>query len=119
MRLYRGDIVELKNIDNINIDSLGKNIQNMHRPYLIVSNNINNIKSNIVNIVPLSKQIQKEYPMHVKLNKEKYGFKYDSLVCCEQILTINQDHIGRIVSHVDKEDLQRINKALTIQFISC
>ena len=116
--LKRGDIVWLK--ENVKSD-LGENINNSNRPYIIISNDKNNSseKSHIVNIACLTKQEKKfYYPMHVFLDKNKYNLQYNSLICCEQILTINKEYINRKISSLDEKDLKLLNKALYIQLIN-
>ena len=56
--------------------------------------------------------------MHIKLLKKKYGLEYDSLLYCEQVLTVNKDCIKRIIGHLDADDIKLLNKALAVQLIS-
>ena len=56
--------------------------------------------------------------MHVFLYKDKYNLQYDTLICCEQILTINKEYINRKISSLDEKDLKLLNKALYIQLIN-
>lgn len=114
--LKRGDIVWLN--DNLSI-RLGRNVQSISRPYVVISNNTNNKFSPTVNLACLSKQTKKSnYPMHVLLDKRKYNLEFDSVIFAEQIMTVNKNEIVEVVDSLDNEDLAKLNKALYIQLIT-
>lgn len=115
MRLRRGDIVWLSKDLKIN---LGSNVQDIDRPYVIISNDINNKKCPTVNIACLSKKVNKaNYPMHVFILKDKYNLEYDGVIYTEQVLTVNKDKIREKVGSLDNEDLEKLNKAIYTQLI--
>lgn len=115
MRLQRGDLVWLSKDLRIN---LGANVQDIDRPFVIISNNINNDRCPTVNIACLSKQTSKaNYPMHVFVDKSKYGLEYDGVIYTEQVLTVNKNKIREKVGSLDKEDLEKLNAAIFIQLI--
>ena len=112
----KGDVIWLKEDASIN---LGKNVQDINRPFVIVSNNTNNRFAPTVNIACLTKQINKcNYPMHVLLKGEDYNFDYNFIICTEQIITVNKDFISNKKFCLKKEDLNKLNKALSIQLIN-
>ena len=117
IKVKRGDIIWLKK--EMLFELLGKSVQDLERPYLVISNNKNNDKAPTINIVSLSKQLKKaNYPMHVLLEKAKYnGLKKDSVVLVEQIKTIEKIYVKEKVGSLDKEDINKLNKAIFIQFI--
>lgn len=116
MNIKRGDIVWLK--DNISYHNIGGSVQDINRPYIVISNDINNAKANIVNLACISKQIRKsKYPMHVYLDKTKYNLKYNSVAFMEQIVTLPKDFIKEKVSSLDIEDIKKLNRAIIIQMI--
>lgn len=116
MRIKRGDIVWLNEELEIN---LGKNVQSISRPYVVISNNLNNKLCPTVNVACLTTQDSKaRYPMHVLLDKSKYGFKHNSVIYTEQVLTVNKHEIRSIISTLDKEDLEKLNQAIYIQLIN-
>lgn len=115
MKLMRGDIVWLDPSLSIN---LGDNVQNIDRPWVILSNNRNNKLCPIVNIACLTKQDSKaNYPMHVLINKNKYRLDHNSVICIEQLLTVNADKVVEKIVSLDAEDISRIDKAIYIQLI--
>ena len=117
IKVKRGDIIWLEK--EMLFELLGKSVQDLERPYLVISNNKNNDKSPTINIVSLSKQLKKaNYPMHILLEKSKYnGLKKDSVVLVEQIKTIEKIYVKEKVGSLDKDDIDKLNKAIFIQFI--
>ena len=112
----RGDIVWLK--EDVPYFTMGENVQYTNRPYVVISNNINNKKCPTVNLACISKQVKKaNYPMHVFLNKKKYGLRYDSIIFAEQLSTVNKSYIKEVVASLDKEDMMKFNRALFVQVI--
>lgn len=115
MKLRRGDLVWLSRDLNIN---LGDNVQDIDRPFVIISNNINNEKCPTVNIACLSKQVSKaNYPMHVFIKKDKYNLDYDGVIYTEQVLTVNKNKVREKIGSLDKNDLEKLNGAIYTQLI--
>ena len=116
MIVKRGDIVWLN--EEIPYYELGGSVQSIGRPYIVISNNTNNTLAPTINVASISKQIRKSnYPMHVYLDKEKYGLEYNSVVFTEQVMTIPKDFIKTKIGSLDKEDMAKLNKAIFIQMI--
>lgn len=114
--ILRGDIVWP---DKSMSFELGDNVQDITRPYVVISNNTNNALCPTVNLACLTKKTEKaNYPMHVLIKGEKYGMKYDSVIYVEQIITINKSNIFRKFARLDKEDLKKLDKAIYIQLIN-
>ena len=102
--MLRGDICIYK------LPDVGKHIQNGIRPVICVSNNINNAKSEVVQVLAISTKKDK-LPMHVEINSTKEK----SYVFCEQIFTIRKDEIISYVGHATKNEMKKINRALLLQ----
>lgn len=102
MKAKRGDIVYLKKCP-----ACEKHIQGNKRPYLVVSNDVGNWHSDICLIVPLTKQRKKmTQPTHTVINFN------DSMVLCEQIMTVSQDDIECINGYVTQYDMEKVNACL-------
>ena len=56
--------------------------------------------------------------MHVYLDKNKYGLKYNSVVFTEQVKTIPKKYIKENIASLDKEDIKKLNQAVYIQMIN-
>lgn len=90
-----------------------QNVQFGKRPVIIISNNVSNLYSKLVTIVPCTTNINKNHqPTHTIVN---LGTEEDSLVLCEMILTINKNLLGRFMGILDDDSMQAINKCLAIQ----
>lgn len=117
MMLKRGDIIWLKR--SLLPNDFGGSVQSFNRPYIVISNNINNKKAPIINVACMSTQTSKShYSMHAFIEKEKYGLEKDSVVFAEQVMTIPKSYVHTVVGHLDDEDMKRLNKAIYIQMIN-
>lgn len=114
MELRKYDIVTLKY--GVDLSFLGKHMQKtMNRPFVILSNDINNKYSPNVNIAPLTTQLNKILPCHAKLK----GIKRESFVLCEQIVPIDKNLIHKVLEHIkENEDCNEIKRAITVQLIA-
>lgn len=99
MEIKKGDIIYLKKTDKD--DVLRK------RPYVIVSNDIGNYFSEICLAVPLTTKMKKtNMPTHTIIDY------HGSMIMAEQIHTIRQEEIERVVHHLGKADMRNIEKCL-------
>lgn len=101
-----------------NLCQNGKSVQSGYRPVFIVSNNMNNEHSPILNVIPLTSRQKKKLPVHVELsNYEEYGLQAKSTMLIEQITTISIDDIDRYVGTIrDESVFNDIYRAMSIQF---
>lgn len=119
MLITRGNIVWLKPKAE-NIEKFGDNVQDiLGRPFVVISNDINNKFSPTVQLASITKQVKKaNYPMHVYLKKELYNsLSYNSIVLLEQVITINKEFIDKVTNHLCPKDIMSLNKAVIIQMI--
>lgn len=102
MKAKRGDIIYLKGTF-----PMRAHIQGGNRPFVVISNNLGNLHSDICLIVPLTGSKRKHpLPTHAHIS-------YNHSIClCEQIFTISQSDIGTIKYHLTFEDMRRINRCL-------
>lgn len=80
------------------------------RPVIIVSNDINNLYSDTVSIVPITSNISKIYPFEILIRfNKKNGLSNDSKAQCHQIRTISKTRLNNIklgiLSTKESEDL--------------
>lgn len=89
------------------------NVQNGRRPVIIVSNNVANCVSNNVTIVPCTTNTDKnpEQPTHyiMALNS-----KEDSMVLCEDIITISKSLLAGFMGILDEHIMQEIDECLKV-----
>ena len=114
MKFKQGQIIYLKEEASVN---LGENIQSLERPFVIISNDINNTYCPTLNIASITKQIHKSnYPMHVLISKRKYNLQEESMALLESVFTVNKGFVREIVATLDEEDIEKVKKAIIVQF---
>lgn len=105
-KVKRGDIVYIR-MKKQNIEE--SSVMEYSRPYLVVSNDTGNYHSNICIAVPLtSKEKKLTQPTHYRISY------HDSVVLCEQILTLSQSDISGIRYHLKDEEMKEIDKCLKV-----
>lgn len=79
------------------------------RPAVIVSNDMCNQNSPVVEVVYLTGQKKTLLPTHVSILA-----KIPSTALCEQVSSVSVDRLGEFVKRCTKKELEEINKALKI-----
>ena len=93
-------------------------IQGGRRPVLVVSNDTGNYHSTIVEVIPLSRRINKanHMPTHVTISaNHENGLSSDSVALAEQVQTINQSQLTSWLGRLAHGDLVMIGRARRIQ----
>ena len=80
------------------------------RPAIIVSNDVGNNVSPVVEIVYLTTKEKQELPTHVEIRSAKYP----STAICEQVTTIAKTRIGKFISKCTPTEMMNIDIALAI-----
>ena len=82
------------------------------RPGVIFQNNIGNIYSPNVVVLPLTSQIKKDLqPTHVILPAKTTGLRLDSMVLCENPKCISKEKLGRYILTLSDEYVSKIAAA--------
>lgn len=91
----------------------GDNVQSGKRPCIIVSNDVNNIFSNNIMIVPCTTNLNKEksQPTHytTKITKD-----VESVVLCESIFTISKHLLSSFIGVLDNNTMNEIDECIKI-----
>lgn len=82
----------------------GGSVQMGKRPVLIVQNDVGNMKSPTVVVVPLTTAEKKWQIVHVEIPTST-GIPKESIALCEQIMTISKDCLGRRIGMVNDDEL--------------
>lgn len=98
MEIYRGDIFYIKKIN-----------QDTGRPAVIVSNNDINESQNMVEVVYLVEKPNESLPTHAKVR-----CYLPSTALCEQIVSVSKDRIDGFIRTCTDEEIEKINKGLSI-----
>ena len=78
------------------------------RPAIVVSNDINNCNSNVIEIVYLTTKYKTPLPTHVTITTTGVT----STVLCEQITSIDTSRLSDYIGRCSKEDMDAIDHAL-------
>jgi mRNA interferase MazF len=86
------------------------------RPWLVLSNNMNNTYSPMINAIPFTAKNKKSIPVHVPVHAgEVEGIYKDSILEIEQITSVNKVDFTKKIGYAS-EDLQyRIFTCMLIQ----
>lgn len=102
--VHRGDIYIH------DLPDMGKNIQRGLRPVVCVSNDINNRKSNTIQVLAISTR-KGDMPTHVEIN----SIEQKSYVYCEQIFTVRQDELQSYIGHATQREMAMVSRELIMQ----
>ncbi len=110
MDIKRGDII-LVDLEPVKGSETGK-----IRPCVIIQNDIGNKFSSttIVVIITSQKEISKEYPTDVWVEKDKSGLNLDSIIQGDQIRTISKERIVKKLGHFDDVIIKKIDEVIRI-----
>lgn len=85
------------------------------RPVLVIQNNIGNKHSSTVIVAVITSQQKAELPTHVILSKNT-RLDYNSTVLLEQIRTIDKIRLRNFITHINREDMKKVESALLVSF---
>ena len=86
--------------------------QRAGRPGIIVSNNVGNKSSSIVEVVFITAQSKDNLPTHVKI--PAIGKLVESVALCEQINTISQTRLSDKLCILGDEEMAKIQAAMMV-----
>ncbi|MEO7624360.1 MAG: type II toxin-antitoxin system PemK/MazF family toxin [Candidatus Saccharimonadales bacterium] len=90
----------------VNFDpTVGSEIQKK-RPALIVSNDVSNLYSPLVTVLPISSKVSKPYPFEVLVEAGISGLKIRSLIKANQIRTVDKQRLtGPAVGRISNPEI--------------
>ena len=85
------------------------------RPVIIIQNDTGNKHSPTVICAAITSRMNKaKLPTHVELDSTKCDLVKDSVILLEQLRTIDKKRLKDKVCHVDREIIEKVDKALLI-----
>ena len=83
------------------------------KPLIILQNNVGNCFSPTIIIAAITSVSKKsrKFPTHYHLN-DRCGLVKPSVVMLEQIRTIDKSRLKNYIGHLNKDDMENINKTL-------
>lgn len=112
MEIRKGDIFWAELPDR----NCKTNIQKGLRPVVVIQNNMGNLHSPTLNVVPLTSNLNKtNIPCHVFVSRE-CGIPTDSLALIEQNMPIDKSSLKSKIGSCTEEILSEIEEAILIQY---
>lgn len=89
---------------------------NKKRPIVIISNNISNIYSEVITVIPITSNISKVYPFEALIKSNSVsGLSQDSKAQCQQIRTISKTRIIKpLLGKISVDEMEQIEMALKL-----
>ena len=84
------------------------------RPVLIIQNDIGNKHSPTVICAAFTSKMKATLPTHVEIRANNYDMMRDSVILLEQVRTIDKVRLKEKVCHLDRDVLERIDRALCV-----
>ncbi len=102
--INRGDVFYVDRVQSYGHE------QRAGRPAIVVSNDVNNSHSSVVEIVYLTTQPKTDMPTHVLVR----ATGIPSTALCEQVQTVDASRLGSFCGHCSATEMQAIDTALLV-----
>jgi len=99
----------------VNLGTTSGSIQGGVRPVIVISNDMANVHSPVIHVVPVTTRAKNNLPTHVEID-ETSGLNTLSTAMAEQSMLINKESFIKLVGKLDAKQISKIEKALLIQF---
>jgi len=97
-------------------DFPSSSIQRGVRPAVVISNNACNKHSSVITVLSFSSRSTKaNIPTHVAISSTESGLKRDSIVLCEQPISIDKKDLRDYITTLGEKQMNKISQALRIQ----
>lgn len=92
--------------------------QSGERPSLIISNDLGNVNSDTIIVLPITSKKKKDLPIHYILYKNVYPFFKDeeNTVLTEQIRCVSKKKLHKKMGQISVEDFNNIVMILNVNF---
>ena len=88
------------------------------RPCVLISSEINNRHSPVVNVLAFTSSPRKQaklLPVHIRFTAEETGMPRDCICMCEQPMTVSKTELQRYVTTLSAEQMERISEGIRLQ----
>jgi mRNA interferase MazF len=100
----------------VNLDpSVGREIMKK-RPCVVVQNDIGNKYSHVTIVAAITDAggARKSSPIYIPVAKGDGGLTKDSLVLCNQVRTVDESRLGRILGRFSDATMSRVDQGLRV-----
>ena len=84
------------------------------RPALIIQNDVGNMHSQATIVAAITSTVREGFPYEAFLKAGEGGLKKDSIVLLNQIRTIDKKRLGKRISILSSEAMEKIDNAIKI-----
>lgn len=105
-KILKGQIYYVNNVGGSFVGSE----QVAGRSAIIVSNNIGNRYSNVVEVVYLTTRSKADMPTHVQI----LSARKPSIALCEEIVSVDKQRLDKYIGTITSEEMQKVNQAMMI-----
>lgn len=102
----RGEIYWLQLVGTTGSEQAGQ------RPVLIIQNDVGNRASPTTIVAAITSQPRRRYPFHVPFTSRESGLQVDGTVLCEQLQTVDQERLDKLIGRLSSEKMQEVDLAL-------
>lgn len=89
------------------------------RPVLIIQNDVGNHFGNTVLVVPITSQMKKDMPTHMRISQGTAGLTKDSTALIEQMRTVDKSRLRHCIGVFTSEMMNIVNDKIMIQVGLC
>lgn len=89
------------------------------RPVLIIQNDVGNHFGNTVLVVPITSQMKKDMPTHMRISQGTAGLTKDSTALIEQMRTVDKSRLRHCIGVFTSEMMSVVNNKIMIQVGLC
>lgn len=109
-KCVRGMVVE------INFDATPGHSIPKSRACVVIQNDIGNANSHLTIVAPIdwAEHRLKIYPVNVPVSKGEGGLPKDGVVLCEQVRTVDEARLGKVLGKLTDATMEKVNQALKV-----
>lgn len=89
------------------------------RPVLIIQNDVGNHFGNTVLVVPITSQMKKDMPTHMRISQGTAGLTKDSTALIEQMRTVDKSRLRHCIGVFTSDMMNIVNDKIMIQVGLC
>lgn len=89
------------------------------RPVLIIQNDVGNHFGSTVLVVPITSQMKKDMPTHMRISQGTAGLTKDSTALIEQMRTVDKSRLRHCIGVFTSEMMNIVNDKIMIQVGLC
>jgi mRNA-degrading endonuclease toxin of MazEF toxin-antitoxin module len=99
----------------VDLGNNGNSIQSFRHPFLVTSNDLNNLHSPNITGCSGTSKMKARLPVHVEIEQGCGGLKVNTVILCETLCPIDRSKFLYKMGEVDESIMLKVKKAINIQ----